>query len=128
MPRTTPDIVRETFDTEAPDAALNQWIAQASVLVDDVENRRPPIDDGRLKQIETLLAQHFLTAQDPRYSSMSGGARDADFGEGRTETAYLDRAKRLDPTGLIGESLTGDDLIITNGRSGTETSGTSKSR
>jgi len=111
MSRTDPATVLTTFDADASDAEVQQWITQASLIVDDVD-AASSVEDARLKQIETLLAQHFLCAQYPRFNAMDGGARSGDFGEGRSETAYLDRAKRLDPTGLVEESLEADKFTL----------------
>jgi len=111
MTRTDPSTVLTTFDADASDAEVNQWVTQASLIVDDVESATSASDE-RLKQVETLLAQHFLCAQYPRFTDQSGGARDASFGEGRSGTAYLDRAKRLDPSGLVEESLEAEKFTL----------------
>mgnify|MGYP000108348131 FL=1 len=111
MSRTDPETVLTTFDADAEPAEVNQWITQASLIVDDVE-AAASVEAARLEQIETLLAQHFLCAQYPRFTDQSGGARSASYGEGRSETAYLDRAKRLDPTGVVEESLEADKFTL----------------
>jgi len=111
VPRTDPSTVLTTFDADAGDAEVAQWITQAALVVDDVETAES-LSDTRLKQIETLLAQHFLCAQYPRFVDMDGGARSGSFGEGRSDTAYLDRAERLDPTGVVEDSLTADDFTL----------------
>jgi hypothetical protein len=114
MPRTTPSDVLVTFDADADDPEVNQWIAQASLIVDDVD-AAASVTDARLEQIELLLTQHFLAAQYPRFTSQSGGSRSADFGEGREGQAYLARAKRLDPTGVVEESLEADKFTLSTG-------------
>jgi len=111
MPRATSTDVLATFDADIEDAAVSQWLRQASYVVDDVADAAPHIEADRLKDIEILVAQHFLAAQKPRFNSMDGGARSGDFGEGRSETAYLDRAKRIDPTGKVSDSIEGEDII-----------------
>jgi len=111
MTRTDPSTVLTTFDADASDAEVNQWITQASLIVNDVESATAA-EDERLKQIETLLAQHFLCAQYPRFTDQSGGARSGSYGEGRSDTAYLDRAKRLDPSGLVAESIEADKFTL----------------
>ena len=110
MTRTDPDTVLTTFDADAGDAEVDQWITQASILVDDVADAAD-LDDKRLTQIETLLAQHFLCAQYPRFTDQSGGARSGSYGEGREDT-YLDRAYRLDPTGVLQDSLEADNFTL----------------
>lgn len=112
MARTTVADVLRTFDAEVDDPAVEQWIRQASYVVDDVASARPHLEADRLADIETLVAQHFLAAQQPRFESQEGGSRSASFGEGRSGTSYLDRAKRLDPTGQVADSLEQDDIII----------------
>jgi len=111
MGRTDPSTVLTTFDADASDAEVQQWIDQASLIVDDVETAAS-LSDARLEQIETLLAQHFLCAQYPRFTDMDGGARSGSFGEGREGMAYLNRAKRLDPTGQVEESLEADKFTL----------------
>jgi len=112
MTRTDPSAVLATFDADASDGEIQQWIAQASLIVDDVESASPTAKPERLEQIETLVAQHFLCAQYPRFTDQSGAARSASYGEGRSETAYLDRAKRLDPTGVVEESLEAEKFTL----------------
>jgi hypothetical protein len=116
MPRTDPSAVLTTFDADADSVAVEQWITQASLLVDDVADESPHLTSDRLRQIETLVAQHFLSAQHPRFDSQSGASRDASFSEGRSGSAYLDRAQRIDPTGVVADSLTQDDFIVSDGR------------
>jgi hypothetical protein len=111
MTRTDPSTVLTTFDADASDAEVNQWITQASLLVDDVADAAD-LETERLTQIETLLTQHFLCAQYPRFTDQSGGARSGSYGEGRADTAYLDRAFRLDPTGVLQDSLDADDFTL----------------
>lgn len=111
MTRTDPDTVLTTFDADASDAEVEQWITQASLIVDDVESASGA-GDKRLTQVETLLTQHFLCAQYPRFSAQSGGSRDASFGEGRSGASYLDRAKRLDPSGVVEESIEADKFTL----------------
>ena len=111
MTRTDPSAVLTTFDADADDAEVQQWIDQASLIVDDVD-AAGSVDDARLEQIEILVAQHFLCAQYPRFTDQSGGARSASFGEGRSGTSYLDRAKRLDPTGQVAESFEADKFTL----------------
>jgi len=114
MARATPSDVLVTFDADASDAEVQQWIDQASVIADDVD-AAGSVTDARLEQIELLLAQHFLAAQYPRFTSQSGGSRKADFGEGRDGNAYLARAKRLDPTGVVEESLEAEKFTLSTG-------------
>jgi len=105
MSRTTPSAVLETFDADASNSEVQQWIDQAALVVDDAANASPAMKSDRLEQIELLLAQHYLCAQYPRFEDQSGGERSASYGEGRSGTSYLDRAKRLDKTGLVAESI-----------------------
>ena len=112
--RTDPGTVLTTFDADASDPEVNQWITQASLIVDDVESATSASDE-RLTQIETLLTQHMMCAQYPRFTDQSGGARSGSYGEGRSETAYLDRAKRLDPSGLVAESIEAEKFTLSTG-------------
>lgn len=114
MTRTDPSTVLTTFDADASDSEVKQWITQASLIVDDVESASSASDE-RLEQIETLLTQHFLCAQYPRFTDQSGASRSGSYGEGRSETAYLDRANRLDPTGLVAESIEPDKFTLSTG-------------
>jgi len=114
MTRTSESEVLQTFDADASSGEVSQWIDQATLVVDDVETAASATDK-RLKQIETLLAQHFLCAQYPRFTDQSGGARSGSYGEGRSDTAYLDRAKRLDPSGLVAESIEAEKFTLSTG-------------
>jgi len=111
MSRTTPSDVLLTFDADATDPEVQQWIDQASLIVDDVESNSSATAE-RLEQIELLLSQHFLCAQYPRFTDQSGPSRSGSYGEGRSGTSYLDRANRLDPTGLVKESIEADKFTL----------------
>jgi len=82
MPRTSPADVRETFEAEFeaetgdPDdisqAAVERHIERASRMVDRIADAGAADRPGLLRDIETLVAQHFLAAQHPRFDSQSG--------------------------------------------------------
>ena len=112
MPRADVDDVLATFDADIKPSAVAQWLRQASYVVDDVAQASPRVEDDQLKDIEILVAQHFLAAQKPRFRSQEGPSRSGSYGEGRGDTAYLDRAKRIDPTGKVAASVEQEDFIF----------------
>jgi len=112
MPRTSPSDVEQTFDTGLDPEALADWIAVASDIADDVQADDPSIADDRLERIERLLAQHFASAQDPRHDSQSGEARSVQYGEGRADGGYLERAIMLDPTGAVRRATEEPDFTL----------------
>jgi len=112
MPRTDVATVRETIDTSLSDSAIQDWIAAASDLVDDIDESAVAVDDDRLIRIETLVAQHFLSSQDPRVTSQSADSMSLQFGEGRQGNDYLDRALMLDPSGVLQTALEADTVVV----------------
>jgi len=108
MPRTDPTTVKNTFDTSLTDSAISDWITRASMRIDDVEDADPSIEDAKLKELETLVAQHLAASQDPRHESESGASRSVEFqgetGEGMKSTKYGQAALELDPTGTLGDN------------------------
>jgi hypothetical protein len=115
MPRTSTSAVKETVDTSLSDTAIDDWIAVAGDLVDDIEDRSS-LSDGRLARIERLVAQHFLSAQDQRHSSVSGPSRSAEY-QGETGkhfegTKHGQRALALDPTGVLANANEPDDFTL----------------
>lgn len=112
MPRTDVATVKETVDTSLSNDAISDWIAAASDLVDDIDESSVAVDDSRLKRIETLVAQHFLTAQDPRFESQSADSISLTFGEGREGSDYLSRAMMLDPSGVLQSAMEADTIVV----------------
>jgi len=127
MPRTDRAKVRETFETnfesqtgnsdDISKAAVEQHITRANLITDRVADAGVADQAELLRQIETLLAQHFLATQAPRAESQSGASRSLSYqgetGEGLMSTHYGQDAIGLDPTGTLSE-IDGDsrDLII----------------
>jgi len=116
MPRTSKTKVTETVDTSLSDAAIDDWIAAAGDLVDQIETRSS-LDTSRLTRIETLVAQHFLSAQDQRHASDSGASRSVEY-QGDTGmmfkgTKHGQRALMLDPTGVLANAGDADDFTLT---------------
>lgn len=116
MPRTTTAKVKETVDTSLSDAAIDDWITVAGDLVDQIETRSS-LNDPRLTRIETLVAQHFLSAQDQRHASDSGASRSVEY-QGETgmffeATKHGQRALMLDPTGVLANAGDADDFTLT---------------
>jgi len=102
MSRTNPTDVKNTFDTDLSDSAVEDWIGIATEIVDDVEGVNSSLSNSRLEKIERLLAQHFASSQDPRINSTSRETasvnyqRDSDYA-----TEYMATAVSLDPTGVV---------------------------
>jgi len=102
MSRTNPTDVKNTFDTDLSDSAIQDWIDIATEVVDDVEGVDPSISATRLEKIEKLLAQHYAATQDPRLSSTSRETASADYQRNdEYATDYMATAVSLDPTGVI---------------------------
>jgi hypothetical protein len=112
MARTSPSDVERTFDADLDSEALADWIAMASDIADDVEADDPSIADDRLRRIERLVAQHFASAQSPRADSQSGASRSVQYGEGRADGGYLQRAIMLDPTGAVKRATEEPDFTL----------------
>jgi len=116
MPRTSATEVKQTIDTSLSDEAVEDWIAAAADLVDEIDSRGS-LDDDRLTRLERLVAQHFLSAQDQRAESQSGASRSVSFqgetGMGFKATHYGQRALQLDPTGVLANAMDADDFTLT---------------
>lgn len=111
MPRTTPEAVADIFDTSldtSDGGALDQWVAIANSLVDDIADADSSLDAARLENIEKLVAAHLAASQDQRHERESGGARSVsyqgDTGMGFTGTKHGQAALALDPTGTLANS------------------------
>jgi hypothetical protein len=129
MPRTDRQAVRETFEAEftsqtgdsddISQAAVEQHIERAARLVDRVADAGAADQPALLRDLETLLAQHFLATQAPRYESQSGAVRSGsyqgDTGEGLKSTHYGQDAISLDPTGTLDEVYGDSADLIVNG-------------
>jgi len=116
MPRTSTSEVKETIDTSLSDAAIDDWIAVAGDLVDEIDDRGS-LEDDRLRRLEKLVAQHCLSAQDQRHASESGASRSVEF-QGETGMAFKgtkhgQRALMLDPTGTLANAMEADDFTLT---------------
>jgi hypothetical protein len=115
MPRTSKSTVKKTIDTSLSDDAIDDWIAVAADLVDQIESRSD-LSSGRLEHIETLVAQHFLSGQDQRHASESGASRSVEY-QGETGmffegTKHGQRALMLDPTGVLANANEPDDFTL----------------
>jgi len=129
MPRTSPADVRETFEAEFeaetgdPDdisqAAVERHIERASRMVDRIADAGAADRPGLLRDIETLVAQHYLATQAPRYESQSGAVRSGSYqgetGEGFRATHYGQDAMTLDPTDTLVDAHEDSRDIILNG-------------
>jgi len=129
MPRTSRSRVRATFEDEFesqtgnPDhispEAVDAHIKTATEMVDRIADAGAADEEALLRRIETLLAQHFLATQSPRYESQSGEVRSGQYegetGEGLKSTRYGQDAIVLDPTGTLIESYGDSRDIIING-------------
>jgi len=105
MTRTTESAVTTTIDTNLDSEAVIDWIEIASEIVDDIANIDSSISDTRLRLIEKLVAQHMLSAQDPRVEEDEIGDSSAVY-QGNTRrhfeaTQYGQRAIALDPTNTL---------------------------
>ena len=105
MTRTTESAVRATIDTNVDPEAVIDWIEIASEVVDDIAAKDGSISDTRLRLIEKLVAQHMLSAQDPRVEEDEIGDSSAVY-QGNTRlhfeaTQYGQRAISLDPTNTL---------------------------
>jgi len=105
MTRTTESAVTTTIDTNLDSQAVTDWIEIASEVVDDIADKDSSISDTRLRLIEKLVAQHMLSAQDPRVEEDEIGDSSAVY-QGNTKlyfeaTQYGQRAIGLDPTNTL---------------------------
>lgn len=106
MARTTISNVKEIFDTDLSDPALERWMNIASSAVDQIEDKG--VDDtDTLQQIETLWTAHLAQSQDREESSI-----DVESGSVEWEDwiNYGEAARSLDPT----DSLTGERVPEAN--------------
>lgn len=118
MPRTTPAAVKEIMapggDYRAKTApSLNPFIDSASATIDDLvyeaEKTNNPwkelLTPTRLEMIERWLAAHDYQQSDKGYTSRStqgaSGSFQGQWQMGLDSTSYGQRAKALDPTGLL---------------------------
>jgi len=129
MPRTSRAEVRETFEAEfesqtgdsddISQAAVERHIERASRMVDRIADAGAADRPDLLRDIETLVAQHYLATQAPRYESQSGAVRSGSYqgetGQGFRATHYGQDAMTLDPTDTLVDAHEGSDDIIING-------------
>jgi hypothetical protein len=108
MARTSASEVAARFDTELSDPDLRPFIDDANALVTQRLGDES-LDSALLTTIETYVACHFAAVRDPRFTDVSGAARDASYedrgspggSEGLQRTAHGRRALSLDPTGEL---------------------------
>lgn len=108
MARVQPSEVKEIFDTELSNTAVQQWIEIANTLVDRISDRDSSITSTTLTQIEKLAACHLAATQDPRLEQASAETRSATYqgetGMGWESTIYGQQALALDPTNVLANS------------------------
>lgn len=98
MARTTAADVADIYDTEVDTASLEAHIEAASALVDDVAETDSSVTEDRLALIETYVAAHFVSLQDPRVTDETIASASWTYD---TQTSYMDMAIQLDPTGVL---------------------------
>lgn len=101
--RTNEDLVRGVIDTN-PEKSLKIHIRNANTLTDEIVTEAAAqgitISSGRLELIETYLAAHFYTLEDPWPSRV-------EVQTGRSRTRYdkgpdwFEMAMKLDPTDTL---------------------------
>lgn len=102
MARTNPTDVKETFDTDLSDSAVDDWIAHANDIVNDIASYDGSIASGRLERIEKLLAQGFAAIQDPRLNSTGRETASANYQrQEEYPNDYIWAAVSADPTGIV---------------------------
>lgn len=102
MPRITTTQLNDVFDTDLSTDSLDEWIAIANEITDDVAGVDPSLSSTRLEKIELMLACHFASNQDPRLSSASAETKSAEYRKNEDySTDYMATAVSLDPTGVV---------------------------
>lgn len=106
MPRTDATAVQARFDTDLSSTDLQPFIEDANAVVDS-ELADEGLADDLLATIEAYVAAHFAAVRDPRFTDVSGAARDASYedrgseGPGLAATQHGRRAIDLDPTNTL---------------------------
>ncbi len=106
MARTTPDEVREIYDTDKTDEQIEVWINIASEIVTD-NLSDCGYTDAQLEEIERQLTAHLMTdTYTPTKKSEKLGEASvtyaASFGSGLTSTSYGKTLRILDTCGVLG--------------------------
>lgn len=103
--RATPQDVRSILTFDSSIANLSPFIDMANELVTELCLPVAAYSDRRLKQIETLLAAHFICIRDPRYTSEHIGQASvtyqAHIGPNLELTPYGMQAQVLDTNGSL---------------------------
>lgn len=99
MTRTTLADVKEVVDTDLSDSALNKFIDDAHVAVND--KIAPYTDDSdALEAVERYLAAHMATTKEPRVVSASHESVSFEYDEEEGQR-YWHQAILMDPTGRL---------------------------
>lgn len=104
----TPSQIREIFDTDLSDSAIQTWIEIGQRWIDEIGRKDASLSQSELDNIHKLITAHLASAQDQRLSSASRETASADY-QGQTgmnweSTTYGQRALALDPTGTLQDS------------------------
>lgn len=101
----TPADIRDVFETQLDDSALETWIAAAETQVSDLP-AHDALTSDRKEQITKFLAPALATAQDPRVDREQHESATVSYKGERRQ--YIDVATMLDPTNSIGTEDTPD--------------------
>lgn len=106
--RTSAPEVCAVIDTSLTGPEVFPFIKTASLIIDEhLASETPAITPALLQEIETFLAAHILTLQDPRAKKEEAGGTKFEYegttGMGLDGSKYGQMAKMLDPTGKLGE-------------------------
>lgn len=100
--RTNPNDVKETFDTDLSDSAVQDWIDIATEVVDDIAAKDSSITATRLEKIEKMVAQGYTAVQDPRIKNARRESAQVSYQRGDDyPNDYFAGAVALDPTGTV---------------------------
>lgn len=114
--RTDAASVKEIFETSLSDGAIKAHINAAAAVVDDIAAADSSVSGTRLELIETYVAAHFASTQDPRESQASVGDADFRYRGPSDTTQYWETATSLDPTGVLAGGTTQVDVEVLEGR------------
>jgi len=100
--------VREIVDVDSSISDLTPFIEMATLIVDEeLDDSGIGHTDARLKQIELLLAAHFVCIRDPRVGNEKAGPVGASYqyklGLGLQVTTYGQQAMMMDSSGKLAE-------------------------
>lgn len=103
-PRTNRSDVREIFDTDLSNDALDAWIDTAHNVV---QKQLADTADGDevgskvLEELEKYLAAHLASSQDPRVATETVGDAEFEYQRDPNQTDYWSVVVTLDPTGRL---------------------------